>query len=658
MKKHTLTFLLLWSIQLSFGQGLLKFGDIAPSAFSEDYSALDTSASVIVTYDYGETEFAYSPSRGFEIETIYHVRKHILKKNGLDEGIVTIPYYRGINNRGELVSRVKAITHNLQNGKVSSTELGRKEIFDEKIDDDYNVKKFSMADVTEGSIIEYTYTRTTPLNTLNNPRTWAFQSDVPVLWSEYNITIPSYFYYQIIFGGYLPLQINERQTVNFSIPGTSLGTNALKYRFAVANAPAFKDEPFISTESDYLSKVEFELSSIELPGQAVKNYNTTWAELDQTMTALEKWSECYKTPGFLTSLGKEFSQIADGNERIKAIHSYMVQNFKWDDYVGLYPHETMKKVFDNKTGSATELNLLAVSLLRSSGIPANPVILSTRSNGKINPSFPLLDRFNYTMAVVNLEGKKILFDVTEPLLPLGLIPQRCFGGQGREISENGGVFIDLVQTSGFSEFEEIDVKIIPEEALLQGHYKSVGTGYHGQGIRKSYKDAGDKDFKEGIKKAHSEWDISNIEIENMENPEASVSLAYDFSKEEGGIMSDMIYITPLLSGTIKENIFKSKTRLYPIDFGHTTNISVKSTYEIPEGFEVEELPQSVNISLPEKSGKFIFFCQEKDNKITVLSRINLYKPVFTAEEFGFLKEFYDLIVQKHAEQIVLKHIEE
>ena len=44
------------------------------------------------------------------------------------------------------------------------------------------------------------------------------------------------------------------------------------------------------------------------------------------------------------------------------------------------------------------------------------------------------------------------------------------------------------------------------------------------------------------------------------------------------------------------------------------------------------------------------------NKVTINSKLSLNKPVYSADEYASLKEFYGLIVAKHAEQIVLKKI--
>ncbi|HAK78750.1 MAG TPA: hypothetical protein DCM71_18030 [Runella sp.] len=67
-----------------------------------------------------------------------------------------------------------------------------------------------------------------------------------------------------------------------------------------------------------------------------------------------------------------------------------------------------------------------------------------------------------------------------------------------------------------------------------------------------------------------------------------------------------------------------------------------------------ELPQSISVSLPEGGGKFVFSSAQTENRITISSRLTLRKSSFLPEEYGQLKEFFDQLIAKHNEQIVLK----
>src|SRR5690606_27052822 len=54
-----------------------------------------------------------------------------------------------------------------------------------------------------------------------------------------------------------------------------------KYRWVAKNVPAFKAEPFITTEKDYLSRINFELAYTQFPQQPVKRYMGTWEDINK-----------------------------------------------------------------------------------------------------------------------------------------------------------------------------------------------------------------------------------------------------------------------------------------------------------------------------------------------------------------------------------------
>ena len=80
-----------------------------------------------------------------------------------------------------------------------------------------------------------------------------------------------------------------------------------------------------------------------------------------------------------------------------------------------------------------------------------------------------------------------------------------------------------------------------------------------------------------------------------------------------------------------------------------------ATYTIPEGYVIEEIPKGAKVTLPDDGGRFTYFIGVGEGgKISISSKIQLKKAMYFAEEYETLRAFYDQIVQKHAEQIVLK----
>jgi hypothetical protein len=68
------------------------------------------------------------------------------------------------------------------------------------------------------------------------------------------------------------------------------------------------------------------------------------------------------------------------------------------------------KAYKDKTGNVAEINLMLTAMLRY-GLNANPVLVSTRSNGIA--MFPNRTAFNYVIAAVENGGNYTLLDASD-----------------------------------------------------------------------------------------------------------------------------------------------------------------------------------------------------------------------------------------------------
>jgi len=76
--------------------------------------------------------------------------------------------------------------------------------------------------------------------------------------------------------------------------------------------------------------------------------------------------------------------------------------------------------------------------------------------------------------------------------------------------------------------------------------------------------------------------------------------------------------------------------------------------EIPNGYEIDELPKSTKVLFHAKDGFFQYQIAKADNKVQFLCMVKLNKATFAAEEYGDLREFFTYIVKKQQEQIVFR----
>ena len=60
----------------------------------------------------------------------------------------------------------------------------------------------------------------------------------------------------------------------------------------------------------------------------------------------------------------------------------------------------------------------------------------------MHPVYPNYSDFNYVIAVVNIEGKEYFLDATSRL-PFGILPVKCYNGQGWKASLSNPDWVNL-----------------------------------------------------------------------------------------------------------------------------------------------------------------------------------------------------------------------
>ncbi len=647
----TAVFFLMTSLSFSQDKALpaIKFGDVLPDVIKMKVYPKDSTAEAVVLYDGGETYFERSAGAIF-ITQIIHQRIKILKKSALDRGSFKIPVIRVNSTTQDYLDNIKGFTYNDNDGSPTKDKLTKDMIFQEKASETLTYTKVSMPNIKEGSVIEYTYRKQTPLTISLNPPTWYFQQGIPVERSDYKITIPAYFYYRMIMNGYLPLTVNNHKDVNIN----DFSVNGIEYNFVVQDAPAFRDEAYITTESDYLSKIDFELASVNWPGVLIKDFSLDYPNLNKTFLEEADFGLQYKKTNFLKDIANEIkAKNGDSTSRLQAAVNYITKNVKWNESSGLYC-TGLKKILEKKTGDAGDINLLLIALLREIGFDANPVILSTRSHGRIHEQYALVRRFNYVVAHIDNAGKDLLIDATDEHLKVGMLPYSCLNHKGWLVHPTNARFVSLEPTERDLEFEKADIKI-DEEGEMKGIFTKSYAGYSAWGARTALKKDGKEKFLEDVKKGKTNWTITKAEYNNQDDISSAIEAKYEVEMTDYVTKAgNMMYLKPMLSEGHNENPFKDTERLFPIDFAMPIDETFMAIYEIPAGYAALEVPKNLALSLPENGGKFAYVVNSTGNKITVTSRLSFRKTQYNSGEYGFLKEFYDQIVKKHNEQIVLK----
>ena len=186
----------------------VKFGEVTKEELMMTAYDKDSSAAAVILADYGTSAIIYRQNIGFSLDFERTTRIKILTKDGLKWGDFSVPLYKK-GNVDEKISALKAITYNLEDGKIVESKLKNDGIFKENADANHDFIKFTCPNVREGSVIEVTYKVNTPAEFLFNFQDWYFQSTIPTVVSEYRAQIPEYFMYDKYTQGYISLSVAD-----------------------------------------------------------------------------------------------------------------------------------------------------------------------------------------------------------------------------------------------------------------------------------------------------------------------------------------------------------------------------------------------------------------------------------------------------------------
>lgn len=642
----------------------VKFGKISPADFDVKAPSYDTAAEAVVVADIASSEFVGNVKGWFTLEFKHFKRIKILNKKGFDAATIEIPLF-GTNSYGQRLEGLKAYTYNLENGKVVETKLDDKSIFVDKVNKYLSQKKFTFPALKEGSIIEYTYTLESDF--FNNLRPWAFQGIYPCMYSEYNVSIPNFFQYVTLTQGFLPFKrsapSSRSVTFHLTIPGgadrdetRNITDEVVETKYTMKDIPSFKAERYTTSASNYISKIEFQLARYSFPNSMPKDKMGNWFSLCQGLMKDEDFgADLNSNNGWMDDEIKNLARgAASPLDQAKKIYAYVRDNFTCTSHGALYTSNPIKTVFKNRNGNEADLNLLLVAMLKHDHLNADPVILSTRSNGFTNEIYPLISRFNYVVVKLDIDSSTYYLDASQPWEGFGHLPQYCYNGHARVVNPDSPQPV-YFEADSLREKSMTTVFFSNEagKGLLSGRVVSTKSYIESSDIREKVRDKGEKEFFKGVQTAYpAEWEISNSSIDSLKMIDDPVTVNYDVKLKSDG--EDIVYFNPMMSDGYKENPFKAAERVYPVEMPCGFDETFVLNMEIPDGYVVDELPKSTKVTFNEDEGFFEYLIAKDDNGIQFRSRIQLKKANFKPEDYGTLRDFFAFVVKKQSEQIVFK----
>ena len=640
MRFSTLLFTLLILPTILFSQkDPIRFGKISKAEKAIKGTELDPDANAVILCDFGEIDF-----RGNSVEIIRHTRIKILNKKGVDEANIVLPYFFKDNN--ERIYKVKAQTINISNdGELEKIKIQKDDIYTIDASENWKEKRFTFPNVKVGSIIEYQYYKKS--ESVVSLEEWTFQNSLPTLKSQLNVLIGGDLDYKIVYNG-------NRLIKKYG----SKNTNS----WSLENSPPLKEEPYCPNPEDYVESIRFQLAGYKRYSAGGSEYvqlMTSWEKLAKDILNQQKFKDILNRKRIANKL---LLQIIDENdeplEKIKKIYSFVQNEIEWNGKYRLFPKEKFSTIMERKRGNSAEINLCLVRLLKSAGLHANPLVISTKGNGMITKAYPLYNQFNHVLAQVKIGEEDLLMNAISKFRPYNLLGKNDLKAEGFLLNKSESRWVKIKYPLKTRTVIVNNLKFENDKMKFKTSYvffEHEAIDYR----RKFHEEKGKKSFiTTHLRKPidEEEMTLDSFTVKNPHDLGKPFSVICHFSRTlEDGLESDIIYLNPFIKKHLDKNPFVNPIRYLPVDFILPSSEKFIYNLFIPEGFELAEIPNSIKFSTESKKISYTYaFSQASGRNIQLSSTYKVYSPLIYPGEYGDLRELFNKMMGLQATQLVLK----
>lgn len=630
------TFLSFFFCLISLGQSQLpEFGQITNEEINLKECDFDKEAEAVIIFDDAFTDY----DDDYNMLTTRRVRIKILNEKGLERGNIIIPFYSGDNF--EFIRDIRGVTVNIDaSGKPTNIILDRKSIYTEKRDKYYSLVKFAMPAVKTGSIIEYSFVSV--MKHYGGLDDWKFQSDIPTMKSSYML--------QVLPSAEFTYSVQKKKDYNITIkPIADLG----RIYFEMNNIPALRFEPFMDATRDYIQRVIFQLSGLTNRYGHKMNINTTWKSTAYDLMTEKDFGGQIDKSLKADELQPLVQAQSSAGGKLKVIYNYVRDNISWNGYDSKYTVDGVKTTLEKKRGAAGDINLLLINLLKSNDIEVYPLLVAERDFGKIDSTYPFLDRFNKVVAFAKADGQQFILDATEKNTPAGLTPYSILNTMAFIVDKKNFNLVRIV--SGNKAYKNrilINAELNPK-GQLRGNAIVQSLDYARQlrveSIRENL-----KEFVSGMfEKPYENISIDSFYINNLEAESLVLEQGVRFSQqlnESGGF----VFINYNLFTGMEKNPFTSSMRFTNVNFGYPHEVLLDAQIKLPANSKTDDLPKDKVLENNNKTIRLSREIKVENGQMNITISFTRNTTLVFAEDYKELKEFYKKMIDMLNEPVVVK----
>jgi len=575
-----------------------------------------------------------------------YARIKVLSEKGESLATVEMPYQKDEDGYVYEVAAIQGRTIH-PDGTVVPLKGKPSDLLIAKVGEDKIARKvFTLPDVTVGSIIEYYY-QLRYRDVWEYPPVWRIQRDYFVHKAHYMFTSNTDF--NVGLWTVLP-------------PGATVTRDVLnRFSLDIEDIPPAPNDEWMPPIENSLYRVQFYIRESNDPEVYWKTVGARWSKsvdefahpsgrvrnsLVGIVTAsdsdLDKAKKIYKAVQALdnTDFSREKSKAERKDLKLKTVKHA-------DD------------VWNDKSGTSTEIALLYLSMLRAAGLTAYAMRVVDRDQGLFASGYMYFDQLDDTIVLLELDGKEIILDPGEKMCPFQTVSWKHSIATGIRQTANGSA----LATSPSQPYQANTIQRIAElnldpHGVIDGNLRIIMTGQEALYWRQKALENDDAE----VKKQFENW-ITDVVPEGvnatvdhfiaLNDPDNGLAAVVKVQGAVGAATSRRLLVPGLFFETHASHPFVTEDkRLAPVDMHYPELVSDDVTYDLPPGLTVESAPQTAKV--PWEGHAVMVIKSTSDPGEVDITRTFARSFTFAhSEDYPALHDFYQKVAAADQQQLVL-----
>jgi hypothetical protein len=591
------------------------------------------------------------------IETRYRQVNKILRPGGRDLGTLVLPF-----NKETPIESLKAWTIAADGIEYETKEKEAVEVSFAGggilYDDDRN-KVLSIPAAGPGSIVAFEYTqRCRPYL----PQVvWNFQVGIPVLRARYELDLAPGWRYHDFWANYSVVK-----------PQTESSTSVV---WNLNNIPATVDEPSMPDQRAIVGTMVVVLSGPR--GEAAAS-GGSWQSLGEWYAQLADGRR-EVTPDIRKKVGELTESTNDPLEMIRALASFVQRHVRYvgiEVGIGSFQPHPAQDVLTYLYGDCKDKVTLLSAMLRAINVDSYYVLLNMH-RGIVQPSFPTMLFFNHMILAIRLPqgpipgglyatltdpklGTLLIFDPTNEEIPFGILPDYEQANDALLMGPEGGQLVNLpLLPPNINRQIRVARLQLSKDGMLSGIVTEMYWGGLAAERRRDLlaipEDQRQKTVETFLTSFLPGAVLRGVKIENLNNPDAELDIAYGFLAEGyGQRMGDILLLRPRVLGEKSMDLTQNveKKRQYPVDLSSTSLQSGIIQITLPPEYQVEELPSAVD--LHSDFGEYKAGVSVEKNVLLYTRMLRNDRILIPAAQIDSLKAFFQGIYDDERSFVILR----